>query len=266
VQSTTHTSSTPPSTVVIGADDDDSAQYRTISVLSLVSLAFGLASPLAFFGPLLMVLPIAGAVLALLAVRRIALSDGTLIGRTAALLALALSVASITAAFTRVELSHYLLSRQARATALEWFTLLQQGETEQASQLMSNSRQRPAPANPDNPNAAPATSPLDEFRAGPVVHFMLEHARSAPVRYDRSVAIDLFTTGEARIQQQYSVGVPPTNGDGTVSMIDLVLQRSRGAGGGPFEWLVSSATSDDVPTEPHEHDHDHGHDHAGHVH
>ena len=55
-------------------------------------------------------------------------------------------------------------------------------------------------------------------------------------------------------------------GDGTVSMVDLVLQRSRGAGGGPFEWLVSSATSDDVPTEPHEHDHGHNHDHAGHAH
>lgn len=256
--STIHTSDNPPSTVVIGAEEDDSAAYRTISVLALVGLALGLAAPLAFFAPLLMVLPIAGAVLGLLALHRIATSDGALMGRAAALAGIALSVASLTAAWTRVELSQYLLSRQARSTALEWFTLLQQGEVEQAFQLMNNSRQRPAPVNPDDPNSKPATSPIDDFRATPVVHFMLDHAQTAPVRYDRDVTIDMFAAGEARIQQQYSVDVPPVDGNGAASTIDVVLVRTRS--GGPYEWLISSAASDDVPTAPHDHDH------AGHAH
>jgi hypothetical protein len=173
---------------------------------------------------------------------------------------IALSVASLTAAFTRVELSQFMLSRQARSAALEWFALLQKGEVDQAFQMMGSSRQRPAPVNPNDPTAKPATSPLEDFRAGPVVHFMLEHAQAAPVRHDRDVAIDMLPNGEARIQQQYSVGVPPTGGNGTTSSIDMVLFRSRSSSGGPYEWLISNATSDDVPTQPHEHDH------AGHAH
>lgn len=260
MQSTVPTSDTPPSTLAIGAEIDDDAAYRTISILALVSLGLGLISPLVFFAPLLLVLPIAGAVLGLLAVRRIATSDSALIGRAAALVGIALSVASISAAITRGELSQYLLSRQARATALEWFALLQQGDAEQAFQLMSTSRQRPSIAPPDAPAEQPAASPLDEFRAGPVVHFMLDHAKTAAVRYDHEVASELFPTGEARVQQQYSVGVPPPNGDGTSSTVDLVLQRSRGPAGGPFEWQISSATSNDIHVEPHDRDH------AGQVH
>ncbi len=151
MQSTIHTSDRPPSTVVIGAKSDEDAAYRTVSILALVSLALGLVSPLAFFAPLLMVLPITGAILGLLAVRRIATSDGALIGRTAALAGLVLSVASITAASTRTQLTQYLLSRQARATAVEWFTLLQHGNVEQAFQLMTSSRQRPAQPHPGDP-------------------------------------------------------------------------------------------------------------------
>lgn len=260
MQSTIHTTDTQPTAVVIGAEVDEDANYRTVSVLALVSLGLALLSPLVFFGPLLMIFPIASAVLGLLALRQIATSDGALIGRAAALVGIAVSVAGITAGFTRTELSQYLLSRQARTTALEWLSLLQQGDAEQAFLLMSTSSQRPPHAHPGAPTEQPAESPLDIFRASPVVHFMLEHAGSAPVQYDGDTAYELFTTGEARIQQQYSVSVPPVDGNGTTSTLNIVVLRSRGYAGGPFQWRISSATSDDLPVEPHEHSH------AGHVH
>ena len=44
---------------------DDEPSYRTISVLALVSLMFGLAAPLCLMAPLLFVIPIAGVALAL---------------------------------------------------------------------------------------------------------------------------------------------------------------------------------------------------------
>ena len=102
MQSTIHTTSTP-SAVVIGADED--AAYRTLSILSVVSLILGVAAPLAFFAPLLLVIPLAGIATALLAIRHIALSEGALMGRAAALVGLVLSVGCISAAFTRTALT-----------------------------------------------------------------------------------------------------------------------------------------------------------------
>lgn len=258
MQTTIHSNDAPPSAKLIGAESDADADYRTVSTLALVSLGLGLVSPLVYFGLLLMVLPIAGAVLGLLAIRRIATSDGALIGRAAALVGIAVSVASIAAAMTRTEVSQFLLSRQARATSVEWFSLLRQGNPDQALQLMTNNYQRPPQALPGAPVEKPAASPLDEFRANPVVHFLLEHAQTAPVEYLGDVVYDLFPSGEARVEQQFSVGVPPRVGDRTSSVVNLVLLRSRASGGGPFEWRISTATSDDVPVEPH--------DHAEHVH
>ncbi len=78
VPSNLHTTAMSPPAAVVGAEDE--APYRTMSVLSIVGLVLGVAAPLAMFAPLLFAIPIAGAAVSLLALRRIALSEGRLSG------------------------------------------------------------------------------------------------------------------------------------------------------------------------------------------
>jgi hypothetical protein len=250
VESIAHTSAASPPAVVIGADDD--AAYRTVSILSIVSLVLGLTAPLALIAPLLFALPIAGAVVAVLAIRRIAVSDGALVGRTAAVIGLALSIASVSAAFTRTALIQELLSRQARAAAFEWFTLLQAGDAERAFQMTTASRQSPPPKDPADPHDAgsePETPPLETFRVDPVVHFLLDHAQGTPVEYVRDSAFDPGSGGNVRIQQLFTVGATADSGRGSATSVEIVLQRVRGINGAPSQWLVSAYKSDDVTAD-----------------
>jgi hypothetical protein len=246
VDSTGHSPSS--SAVVIGADED--ASYRTMSVLAIVSLLLGLAAPLALFGPLLFVLPIAGIVVALLAIRRIALSEGTLIGRKAALVGIALSIASMTAAYTRAELTQALLSRGARSTALEWFSLMQAGKAESALSLMSQSRKSPPRAEPGAPPpTGPVLTPVESLRADPVAHFLLEHAAGAPVEFVSAEPALLYPSGEASIDQTYTVGVPSETTSAPVTTVKVTVVRPRSADGAPSQWLVSGGRSDDIRIE-----------------
>jgi hypothetical protein len=248
------------SAAVIGLDEDSS--YRTPSVLSIVSLVLGIVAPVALFAPLLLVIPIAGCVLALMAVRQISSNEGMLIGRTAACLGLALSIAAIVATVTRSTVTETLLSRQARAVAVEWFDLLQSGDVEQAFELTTASRQptpKPPPGAPESA-AEPQVPPLETFRADPVVHFLLEHAQKVPVEYLGDEVVDPAAISNARVQQIFEVAVPAETGAGSTTSIELILQRSRGYGETPAQWLVAAYRSDDLLS-------DQAHDeHAGHVH
>ena len=259
MQTSTHPSATL-SPVVIGAGDD--AAYRTVSILSIVSLVLGLAAPLALIAPLLFAIPIAGAAVALLALRRIAASDGALVGRTAAVIGLTLSIASISAAFTRTALTQEILSRQARAAALEWIALLQTGDAEKAFQLTTTNRQGPPPKPPaGTPDAetGPETSPLETFRADPVVRLLLDQAKTASVQYVRDSAFDPASGGVVRIQQLFDVGVAADSGGASTTPVEIVLQRTSGFNGAPSQWLVSTYRIDDVTSNPDDHDHSSDH-------
>lgn len=234
---------------------DDIASYRTVSILSIVSLVLGLAAPLALLAPLLFTIPITGAAVAWLAIRRIAASDGALMGRTSAMLGLALSIAGISAAFTRTTLSRELLSWQARAAAREWFALLQAGDAKQAFQLTTDSRQNPPPMPPGGTptgETAAETSPLEAFRANPVVHFLLDLAKEVTVEYVRDSAFDAVSPGNERIQQLYTVHVPSNSNAASAKSVELTLQRVRGFNGAPSQWLISYSQSNDLVSKSEE--------------
>jgi hypothetical protein len=101
---------------------------------------------------------------------------------------------------------------------------------------------------------------LDTFRADPVVHFLLDHAQGAPVTFVKDTAFDPATAGNERIQQLFRVGVPAEIGDAATTTLEVMLQRTRGAGGASAQWLIAAYSSDDVELSPDEHDH------SGHVH
>ena len=239
----------------VGFAPDDEAPYRTISVLSIVGLILGIAAPVAFLAPLLYAIPIVGIAITLLAIRRISLSEDSLIGRKAAVIGLVLSVASISAVFARTALFQELLSRQARVVALDWIGDLQSGDAETAFMLTSASR-RSAPSGADGPpDTVSKLSPLDTFRADPVVHFLLDHAKGAPVTFVKDTAFDPATAGNERIQQLFRVGVPAEIGDAATTTLQVMLQRNGGADGASAPWLVAAYSSDDIESNPAEHDH-----------
>ncbi len=165
------------------------------------------------------------------------------------MIGLALSIASISAAFTRSQLSQELLSLQARARGLEWIGLLQSGDAENAFKMTTASRQG-APAAPGEPPAEPAAAPIDTFRADPVVNFLLTRAAAAPVQYDRDTAFDLASGYDARIQQLFTVAEPASSGGASPTAIEIILQRVRGYDGAPSEWDVAAYKSDDVTSHP----------------
>jgi hypothetical protein len=249
---------------VVGLDEEPT--YRSISVMALVSLLLGITAPLCVMAPLLFALPIAGVALSLLALRNIATSDGALIGRTAALIGLALSIASICMTVTRAKVNEEMFSRQARATALEWITLLQDGKTDEAFEMTSAKRKGPPPPSPLNVESPqPVRKPIDEFRENPVVHFLVQHAKDAGVRYVGDAAFDPGIRGAAMIAQEYDVAAGQEPDGESPTRIQLALERVRGTAGTPWQWLVSNYQSDVLKSHVHEgagedaHAHPHSH-------
>ena len=115
------------------ADDvDEAVAYRTFSVLAIIALLLGLASPFCFIGPLLFVVPLLGAAVSVLAIRRIDTSQGALAGRWAAVAGLALCVVSLVTALTRDMVGQHLRASQAEAFARDWLGLLIAGRPEEA--------------------------------------------------------------------------------------------------------------------------------------
>lgn len=260
MESSTYNSGSSAAVGVVGLDDEPT--YRSISVMALVSLLLGLTAPLCIMAPLLFALPIAGIALALMALRNIATSDGTLIGRTAALVGLALSIASICMTVTRAKVSETMLSQQARATAMEWIELLQAGNTDEAFEMTTAKRKGPPPPSPLNMESPqPARKPIDEFSENPVVHFLVQHAKGAEVSYVGDAGFDPGAYGAAMIGQEYDVAASQEPDGKSPTRIQLALERVRGRAGTPWQWLVSNYQSDVLKSHVHE-----GAGHDGHAH
>ncbi|HVT26670.1 MAG TPA: hypothetical protein VHE81_01505, partial [Lacipirellulaceae bacterium] len=133
------------STPVFHADDPEQATgYRTLSVLAIISLMFGLASPLAFGGPLLKGIPLFGIAVSLLALRRIAVSGGVLAGRWIAIVGLVLCVACGIAPFSRDLVQHSIRTSQTEKFGRNWIALLTSGKAKQAFHLTIDGN-RPVP-------------------------------------------------------------------------------------------------------------------------
>ena len=142
--------------------------YSEPSVLAIVALLFGLLSPLGLVAKLLMAISLVGAALAILALRKIAASGGRLVGRGAALVGLALSVACACASPTRDWCTARWFSLQAQPVAERWIELLKQGETARAFALTTAAqRSSVRTAGPGMPE--PEFTPLEQFQQSPVV-------------------------------------------------------------------------------------------------
>jgi hypothetical protein len=255
MESSGHATSTLQPAVV---GNEEEPTYRTLCVLALVSLGLGLLAPLCLVAPLLLAIPLFGFAVAAIALRQIAASDGAMIGRTAALVGMALCIGSAGAAMTRSYTSERLLSAQARDVATEWFTRLQTGDAEGAFRMTQESMRPVTPPAPGEP-AGPTPNSFDLFRQRPVVEYLLSHGDHAKVSFDGALGTGGGPLSQYRLEQQYLVTDPEHGGEPIT--VRIVLQRTRIDG--RLRWIVADYASDDLaaPAADHSHHHHHGHAH-----
>ncbi len=163
----TGTTSTVSAPVFHTDDPEQASGYRTLSVLAIISLIFGLASPLSLGGPLLKAIPLFGIAVSLLALRRIAISGGVLAGRWAALAGLMLCVAFAVIPFSRDVVERSIRTHQAEEFGRRWIDLLASGKLEQAFHLTVDGT-RPAPK-PEPGAPPPKTTPYQDFLNQPII-------------------------------------------------------------------------------------------------
>jgi hypothetical protein len=244
---------------------DEEITYRSVSVLAIVGLLVGLLAPLSMVAPLLWAIPIVGAAISLAAIVRIAGSDGALVGRGAALIGLALCVASISAAASRAAFSKYFVSREARDVALEWIATLQAGHDQQAfertveaARLQSapptttpqqehDHTQQPGDDHGHEHEHEHEDSPLERFREDPVVDFLMTGGAKLQASFDRDLAVEFAPRKEARIEQQFALRADG-HGAAQAVWLQIVLVRSSTSALGPPRWLISKFQSDDLPS------------------
>ena len=230
-------------------DPPEVSEYRTMSALAIVALVFGLASPLCFWAPLLIGVPLFGAALAIVALRRIAASDGALAGRTLALTALALCLVSATASISHDRVTRYLRSNQAEEMARHWLGLLLAGKTQEAFQLTVDGTRPQAPPGPGMP--PPTETPLETFTKHPLVKAISAAGAASDVRFGGMLSYSPMSAGQMVIQQQYSITPAGEPGSQTGSPIQVILnvQRSRLPGEKGLRWLIMSFRDANAPAE-----------------
>ena len=250
-------SSPAPQPAFHSDDLDEVAEYRSMSALAIVSFVFGLAAPLCFVAPLLLVIPLVGAALSIIALRRIAASEGTLAGSWAAAAGLALCVASLLASISHAQTARILRSNQAEQFARQWIGLLLSDDTQHAFQLTLDATRPPPPPEPGEP--APEDNRYEMFANHPFVQSVLAAGADSDVRLAGTLSYEPQPAGQCIVEQRFLI-TPSTVADTLApserSPVDaiLTLQRSRLSRNAPMRWLVRSyEPANAASNEPHTH-------------
>ncbi|MGI9427433.1 MAG: hypothetical protein ACR2NM_02165 [Bythopirellula sp.] len=186
---------------VVGYDADEWGQYRSLSTLSVIAFVLGLCSVVTFASPLLLLLPLAAASAALLALRGIAASQGSLSGATLARWGLGLAIVFGVASFARVHVRDLIMRQQAERVARQWLALAADGQAETMMDLMSRA-------------AVEKVSPSEQT-SQPAPSFFGGMLASALMRQDPLVVglAELGESGEIRFRladsQMFAAGSPP---------------------------------------------------------
>ena len=232
------------------ADDDQVAEYRTVSVLAIISLLVGLASPLCLMSRLFLVIPLLGAVVSILALRRIAASGGSLTGRWAASAGLVLCVACGAATFSRDAVTRYLRTAQAEEFGRSWLRLVSAGETEQAFRLTVEGARPPTPPDPAAPPTT--TSPLEEFLKSELIKKISAAGPNSDIKLVGTQEYNAYSPRHFLVSQRFSIPHPgAADGAESPETIEslLKLERSRFPGQRQSRWLVSSYSPAPAPSD-----------------
>jgi hypothetical protein len=244
VETTTHAPSRQPAFHTEDVEHVDN--YRTLSGLAIASLLFGLASPVCFAAPVFLAIPLFGTAISLVALRRIAGSDGALAGKWAAATGLALCIASAAATISYAQFTRFLHSSQAKRLGQKWVQLLVSGNTQEAFNLTVQSTRQDSPEPAGNFLATgPQEPPYEQFVKNPLVQALTSAGSGAEVRFAGTRAYDPQPNHQCIVQQQFNVtpsssSTSGTDAPSTVTPLEaaVTLQLSRFPGESQLRWLV----------------------------
>ena len=223
---------------VFEKDQRGEEQYHPLSLTSVVSLVVGLLSCLALAHPILYVVPVIAIVLSLVAIHRIRSADGEVTGHNFAVIGLALACLFGSWALAYELTSRKLLSEQARWVVDQWITYVQNGELQQAHQLML----RPQDRAPRDVSLANHYLGNIKFRQAFQRVFAAEPAKAiaaagmkSEIRFHKTIEI-LKDTANSAVNQEYTFKDP--NSNGRRHSFELLIVRSESQQG-PGGWYIS---------------------------
>lgn len=226
------------------ADDErERAQYHAISGLALAALALGVLSVAAIFGPILWFIPVLAAVCALVAMRRITLSQGELTGWHVALLALLLAVFFGVAGPAHTVTRRVWIDKRAAEFADGFLRLLQNGDVDIAYQLTRPPATRKTAAAGAAPHGNEAEQ-RDPREPDPYQEFLTKEPTPTLLREKTNAKLERLlvdTVGDddrgEYLRATYRMTYP--DGGGTKSLeFRLVVQRSIAYGSLAEQWQI----------------------------
>lgn len=212
---------------------DELGQYQSLSTSAVVAVVLGLLSSMAFFTPLLLVMPLIAAAVALWAVVRIKRSEGGLLGARLAYCGLALAIVFGVSAVARVQVRILLLRNEASKTAELWMAKLAEGEAIEAMELMTSS----AVSNLHSPDETLTMAPIfpeavinAQFLHDPLVKALREGSEKTRVLREARVAHEI---SQPRVVFIYDTGDPQAE----VASFTLSMLKTKGLHS-PSIWLI----------------------------
>ena len=223
-------------------------EYRPLSGLAVVGLVFGLLSPLAFVGPALYIVGIAGIVLSVAALVRIGTDSPAITGRKLALVGLALSTLCMTMAPSHRLVSRYLLRNEARRFAAVWFEFLGDDQPHKAQQLSRPPHLRLVlddqlwDAYAEDGNLA---GELSAFTKNTAIRALLALGDGAQIRFHET-QVQCLEYGDERVDLLYAVSYQEERRKKTF-FVGLKMIRVADAGDGRASWHISDVREDAQP-------------------
>ena len=219
--------------------DDQVLAYQAVSRLAVAGLIFGVAAALAFIHPALWIVPVAGILVAGLALWRIARDAPALIGRKAAVAGLMLSMFCAAAAPSEWSAYRGMMRGEARRFAEAWFEFLRQDQPHKAHQLTLHPRYRLPLDDSLWASYAEGSDPrteLENYVSRPVVRALLALGEKARVRYYDTEGQGTVE-GRESVYQVYAVTYDEAGGTKTF-FIGVALERYQLQGTGRASWRI----------------------------
>lgn len=211
---------------------DELAGERPVSGLAVAALLAGCGSALVLFTSLAAMLPLVAIVLAVVALVDLARAEGRRVGRSAALVGLALAIGFAAQAASGFVVDRWIGSQRATATAVAWIDAVRAGRSGDAIGLCSPLALPQTGSDPSQPEHAEADR-VAAFQALPVVAAVTACGQTAKP----AVSVRKHPTDEdAWI---VSLDFAPCGRDGEIVTLQ-VEPRAATRGREPVErWLVT---------------------------
>lgn len=208
---------------------DDQLSYRALSLLSLVALGLGVASPLALAAPFLLLIPAAAIAATFLALGQIKRSEGRLAGAGAAYFGFALALIAVATTVVRGPVRAALIQRQADAAAQAWAEKVAAGQFDEAAKLMTagvvgSFAPKREPGTPAPPDEQLRQFFLEGMAADKVIAAI---GAAQPPRLTRvgGSGEPLFERGAVRLATRYALGQQTSAAKTPAKQVDIFMLR-----------------------------------------